>query len=104
VLINCTAAHANAQKLHNDNLRGTGDVPASVIDYQLEKAMSAPKLATVNEQKRGDSMENPTVTSDAMSIQNAKGIFLLQFSFYGSFSLGLFLWVFFYGSLCNLCL
>lgn len=69
---NAKTAHSNAQKLHNDNLRGTGDVPTSVIGYELENQINAPKLATVNQQKRGDSMESPTVTHDAMHIQNAK--------------------------------
>lgn len=69
---NAKSAHANSQKLHNDQVRNV-DVPTSVIDYQLQNAINAPKLATVNEQKRGDSMESPTVTNDSMSIQNAKG-------------------------------
>jgi len=69
---NAKSAHANAQKLHNDQVRGTGDVPTATIDYTLDKALNAPKLNTVNEQKRGDSMESPTVTNDSMSIQNAK--------------------------------
>jgi hypothetical protein len=33
-------AHNNAQKLHNDNVRGTGDVPTAVINVQMENAIS----------------------------------------------------------------
>jgi len=69
---NAKTAHLNAQKLHNDNVRGTGDVPESVIDRQMESAINAPKLATVNEQKRGDNVESPNFSSDALHFQNAK--------------------------------
>jgi len=72
-ITNAKSAHANAQKLHNDNLRGTGDVPTVTNDsMSIQTVKSAPKLNTVNEQKRGDNMENPTITSDSMSITNAK--------------------------------
>jgi len=38
----------------------------------MKNATNAPKLATVNNQKRGDGMETNHQSADTMSINNAK--------------------------------
>jgi len=51
---NAKNSHNIAQKLHNDNVRGTGDVPhTSINDMSMEKALNAPKVDLQSPQVRG---------------------------------------------------
>lgn len=49
-------------------------IHAIPISFLTLSCIDAPKVALVNQQKRGDGMENPTVTVDSMQVQNAKSM------------------------------